>query len=151
MTFLRILLLLALGAAMAGCGDDPAKPYLKIRGGGFVFNYRYSTLSYGFAARAMKPLPEGSVLEAQFDIPGSSERWTTSWPMIAGKLDYGFESPPLTGVEKGKPYKVTLRLLESKGGKELAVIEKSFTPSMDQSELPSVPLVKPGPGYEPNE
>jgi hypothetical protein len=142
-------LLLVLMTGLTGCGgDDPTKPYLKIQGGGFVFNYRYATLSYGFVAKPLKPLPEGSQLAASFDMPDGTQRYTTALPTQAGKLTYAFETPPLKGVVKGKPYRVTLRLLDAETGKELAKLEQDYRTDTDQAELPSKAPVK-GVGYDP--
>ena len=58
-----------LAVLVAACDDQAPGPYLKFAGGGFMFNYRYSRMTYGFVARQLKPLPEGSVLEATFDLP----------------------------------------------------------------------------------
>ena len=57
---------------LAACGqDDGPKDYLKIAGGGLVFNYRYSQASMIVIAQQKFPLPEGSIVEAQFDLPGT--------------------------------------------------------------------------------
>ncbi len=146
----RLVLVMLLAGLMAGCEKQPNKPYLKIQGGGFVFNYRYSAMTYGFVAKSLRPLPEGSVLEARFDIPGSADRFIIKTPVAQGKIIYAFESPKLAGVEKGKSYKVTLRLLESDGGEEIAVLEQAYKTDTDQGELPVKAPVKPGPGYVPN-
>jgi hypothetical protein len=150
MMMLRLVSVVLLGVFLVACDAQSDKPYLKIQGGGFIFNYRYSAMTYGFVAKPLRPLPEGSVLEASFDIPGSAERFTTQTPVTQGKMTYAFESPKLTGVEKGKPYKVTLRLLDSDGGKQIAMLEQIYKTDTDQGELPTKAPVKPGPGYVPN-
>jgi hypothetical protein len=150
MRILNVLLALALFIMLAACDSRPDKPYLKIQGGGFVFNYRYSSMSYGFVAKVLKPLPEGSLLEASFDMPGSAERFAVKVPTNAGKMIYAFESPPLKGVQKGRPYNVTLRLLAGEGGQELLALQQTYKTDTDQAELPVKAPVKQGPGYEPN-
>jgi hypothetical protein len=59
-----------------------------------------------------------------------------------------FESPPLKGVVKGKPYTVTLRLLDAETGQELAKLEQEYKTDTDQASLPSKAPVK-GVGYDP--
>ena len=44
------------------CDNQSDKPYMKIAGGGFMFNYRYSIMNYGFVVKPLRPLPEGSTL-----------------------------------------------------------------------------------------
>jgi hypothetical protein len=150
MRVIRLVLTVVLATLVSGCEQQSDKPYLKIQGGGFVFNYRYSAMSYGFVAKPLRPLPEGSVLEASFDIPGSTERYTSKMPAAKGKMSYAFESPRLAGVEKGKPYKVTLRLFDVDGGKEIAVLEQTYRTDKNQAELPTKAPIKDGPGYVPN-
>jgi hypothetical protein len=142
-------MLLALVLLPTGCGEDDAStPYLKIAGGSFVYNYRYATMNYGFVAKPLKPLPEGSRLEATFEVPGSAEPFTAKLPTQPGKMTYAFESPPLQGVVKGKPYKATLRLLDAETGRELARLEQHYKTDTDQASLPSKAPVK-GVGYDP--
>lgn len=137
------------GLLLAACEDQSNKPYLKIAGGGFIFNYRYSAMNYGFVAKPLRPLPAGATLEASFEIPESDERYVTTLPVQEGKLQYAFETQPLEHVKKDKPYKATLRLLEANTGKELALVEQEFRTNTDQSTLPKIAPVK-GIGYFPN-
>ena len=130
------------------CDDQPDKPYVKIAGGGFMFNYRYSVLNYGFVVKPLRPLPEGSTLEASFDIPDSAQKFVLTLPVVAGKMQYGFETQALHGVKKDVPYKATLRLLEAGTGKELAMMERDFRSDVEQSSLPTKAPVQ-GIGYFP--
>ncbi|MFT3988509.1 hypothetical protein [Aestuariivirga sp.] len=132
--------------ALAACGDDSKTPYLEFIGGGFIFNYRTADHYYGFVARRKKPLPEGAVLEASFEVPGGPNqvlRETSS----EGKLQYTFQTGDLRGIEKGHPYKAVLRVLDGTSGAELARYEKTFTTEVDETSLPEGPLVV-GPGYQ---
>jgi hypothetical protein len=137
------------GLLLAACDDQSGKPYLKIVGGGFVFNYRYSAMNYGFVVKPLRPLPAGAMLEASFDVPESDERYVTTLPVQEGKLQYAFETQPLEHVKKDTPYKVRLRLLAADTGKELALVEQEFRTNTDQSSLPKIAPVK-GIGYFPN-
>lgn len=146
---LAFVICCCLGLALAACKEDAPTPYLKIVGGSFIFNYRYSKMYYGFVARQLKPLPEGSVLEASFDLPGTDRKFVVSKPARAGQLQYSFETEALRGVRKDTPYKVQLKLLEANTGKELALVEQVFKSDVDQDILPTkAPVV--GPGYQAN-
>lgn len=136
-----------LGLVLSGCKEQTPEPFLKIVGGSFMFNYRYSKMTYGFVARQLKPLPEGSVLEASFDLPDTERKFVVTKPVKAGQLQYSFETEGLRGVRKDTPYKVRLKLLEAGTGKELAMLERVFKSDVDQDGLPTkAPVV--GIGYQ---
>jgi len=138
-----------LGLVLSACKEEAPTPFLKIVGGSFIFNYRYSKMSYGFVVRQLKPLPEGSVLEASFDLPDTDRKFVVTKPVKAGQLQYSFETEALRGVRKNTPYKVQLKLLEADTGKELALVEQIFKSDVDQATLPTkAPVV--GPGYQTN-
>jgi hypothetical protein len=131
MKFLSLLLIA--GATLAGCGDDPSKPYMKIIGGGFTNSITSNTVIYSFVAKRMKALPSGSYLEATFDLPDSNKKFVTSTPENPAKDRYLFESEPIHGLKAGVPLKVTLRLLVSDQGNEIAAFEKIFISDTDQA------------------
>ncbi len=143
----RGLLLLACAGLLAGCEDDAAKPYVEFVGGGFIFNYRTANHYYGFVVRQKKPLPEGSKLEARFEVPDGAPEQVIEQPSRPGQLQYVFQTGDLRGIVKGHPYKASLRILDGTTGAELASYEKTFKTDVDQSALPEDPLVV-GPGYE---
>src|SRR5690606_34085034 len=94
--------------------EDPAeKPYLKILGGGFIFNYRVADVYYGFTAVVQRPLPTGSVVEAAFEDPGGGAAHLVR-QRIGGPemVRFAMRSPPVRGVETGKPYHVAIRILD---------------------------------------
>jgi hypothetical protein len=132
------------GLALTACEDDTAKPYLEFAGGGFVFNYRNADHFYGFVARQKKPLPEGSVIEVRFEVPGGEEMLSRS--SRPGQLQYSFQTGNLRGIVKDHPYTATLILRDGKTGTEIARYQKTFVTSVDQASLPDKPLVV-GPGY----
>lgn len=136
-----------LGLVLSGCKEQTPEPFLKIVGGSFIFNYRYSKMTYGFVARQLRPLPEGSVLEASFDLPDTDRKFVITKPVKAGQLQYSFETEGLRGVQKNTPYKVQLKLLEANTGIELAMVEQVFKSDVDQNVLPTkAPVV--GIGYQ---
>ena len=137
----KTILFLAL-PLLSACGDDGGpKDYLKIAGGGITFNYRYSQAGMIVIAQQRYPLPAGSTVEAQFELPGKGTFETVSSPSKEGKLTYRLESAPMTGFKKGGEYKVTI-LLRDNAGKELDRDETKFFSDQDQSTLPSKPIVR---------
>lgn len=131
--------------AMAGCSEDPSRPYLAFAGGGFVFNYRLAEASYGIVLKPLRPLPEGSVVEVSFEDPAGGPPIARSRP---GRTDGGrlvFETPPVHEVAAGRRYRVTIVLRDATGG-VLQRLERTVTSTLDQSVLPPRPLVI-GPGY----
>ncbi len=125
---------------LSACGDDGSpKDYLKIAGGGITFNYRYSQASMIVIAQQKYPLPAGSTVEAQFDLPGQKVRQIVTQPAMEGKLTYKLQSDPLLGFKKGGEYNVTIRLLDA-SGKELDRDDRVYVSDVDQSTLPTKPL-----------
>ena len=141
----RILILAFL---LAGCGKSGPVDYLKIAGGGIQFNYRVSEASMVVIAQQVHPLPEGSQVEALFDIPGTNTRESVVLPAMEGKLTYRLQSQKLMNITKDTPYKVTIRLLD-KDGKELDHKDTTYHSDVDQSTLPDKPLVQ-DPAFTPN-
>jgi hypothetical protein len=143
----RLVLLLAISSLLTGCGDDASTPYVEFVGGGFIFNYRTANHYYGFVVRPKKPLPEGSKLEARFEVPGGGPEQVIEQPSRPGQLQYVFQTGDLDGIVKDHPYKATLRIIDGTTGAEIARYEKTFRTEVDQSALPEDPLVV-GPGYQ---
>jgi hypothetical protein len=133
--------LLAFVLLLAGCGDNGPTQYLKISGGGIQFNYRYSQASMVVVAQTTHPLPDGSRIEAQFDLPGTNTRESVFSQPFEGKLSYLLHSQNMTGFTKGGKYNVSVLLLD-KDGKELDRKETVFTSDEDQSTLPDKPMVE---------
>jgi hypothetical protein len=145
---LRKIIVLTFALLLAACGEDPNAPYLSFAGGGFVFNYRNAEAFYGFVAKPLRTLPEGGVIEAQFEVPGTPEPAISREKVVAGQVQYSFKSPNLTGIEAKHDYKAVMRLIDAQG-KEVARYERNFHTDVDQATLPSQPLVV-GPGYQKN-
>lgn len=145
---LRRIIFLTFALLLAACGEDPNAPYLAFAGGGFVFNYRNAEAFYGFVAKPLRTLPEGGVIEAQFEVPNSSDPAVTREKVVQGQVQYSFQSPFLTGIEPKRDYKAVMRLIDAQG-KEVARYEQKFHTDVDQATLPNQPLVV-GPGYQKN-
>jgi hypothetical protein len=136
---------LAVLALFAACSVE--SEYLIPGGGGFIFNYRNAEATYGLILFPQKDPPAGSTIEVSFEDPAGGAPILVSRPARGGgRID--FQTPPLQGVEKDKPYLV-VAVLKSVEGAELQRIEKSFSSEVDQSILPERPLAI-GPGYQRN-
>ena len=114
---------------LAGCGEEGAdKPYVEFAGGGFVFNYNIAEAYYGFVVQVQRRIPEGTVLEAEFENPAGGDPLVVRHTAVAGRAEYVFRTPGVQGVEAGRTYQVDLRLLHSGTGNSWPAIAKRFGP-----------------------
>lgn len=133
---------------ITACEDDPNQPYLEVTGGGFIFNYRIGEAYYGFVAKPLRNIPDGTDIFAEFEDPSGGPKWLVKKEAKPNIIQYSFRTPGLKNVEKSKPYQVTITLIERETGRSLAKYHTSFSSSIDQEELPDKPLTT-GPGYHP--
>ena len=125
-------------------------PYLRIIGGGFIYNYRVSDVYYGFTAVVLKPTPTGSIVEATFEDPGGGVPLVVRQRVGGAKMtSFAMRSPPVRGVRAGRPYHVTVRLLDRETERVFWAVEKTFTSQIDDDIVPEEPLTI-GPGYAQN-
>lgn len=130
--------------------EDPAnKPYLKISGSGFLFNYRVADVTYGFTAVVIKPLPVGSTIEAGFEDPSGGGDHVVRKRVGTDTARYSFQSPPVRGVEAGRPYRVSVRIIDRQGDEVLWVHSFDVRSQISDKIVPEKPLTV-GPGYAPN-
>lgn len=131
--------------------EDPAdKPYLRILGGGFIFNYRVADVYYGFTAIVQRPLPTGTVIEAAFEDPAGGPAHVVRQRMGGPETArFALRSPPVRGVEAGKPYHVTLRILDREEKQLIWAHEMDFRSQISDRVVPDQPLTI-GPGYARN-
>lgn len=131
--------------------EDPGdRPYLRILGGGFIFNYRVADVYYGFTAVVQRPLPTGSVVEAAFDDPGGGPAHLVRQRIGGPEMTrFMMRSPPVRGVEAGKPYHVAIRILDREEKEVLWSHGTDFRSQISDDVVPDVPLTI-GPGYARN-
>ena len=142
-----LALLFAVGWATR---HDPAdKPVLEILGGGFIFNYRIADIHYGFTAVVRRPLESGSIIEARFEDPAGGEELVVRERVSPMTDRYSFRSPPVRGVEAGKPYRVEIRVFDRRETAELWSTTRQFASQIGDSNMPQMPLTI-GPGYAKN-
>jgi len=140
------LLVVLLSLFITACKESG--DYLAVAGGGFVFNYRIAEATYGIALKPMRELPADAVVEATLENPAGGEPIVMRKEGPFNPTRISFETLPVQGVVKGKPYKVVVVLRDASGA-ALQTIEKTFTSELDQTVLPERPLAI-GPGYQKN-
>lgn len=133
---------------LASCQRETEGKLVELSGRLFVFNYRVATANYLVTLKKLRPLPDGSIVAAEFENPKGGDALTAREKIFPIDEKIVIQSPHLQCVRKDHPYAVTIRLL-SASGDVLQEIETSITSDVDQSVLPAKPLVV-GPGYTPN-
>jgi len=133
---------------LASCQRETEGKLVELSGRLFVFNYRVATANYLVTLRKLRPLPEGSIVSAEFENPKGGDVLTTREKIFPVDDKIVIQSPHLQCVRKDHPYIVNIRIL-SPSGDVLQKIETSITSDVDQNVLPAKPLVV-GPGYTPN-
>lgn len=131
-----------------GCREQVSGDHVKLTGKIFVFNYRIAEAAYVVTLGKTRPIEEGAIAIASFENPAGGDPLVVRqkiWPQ-AEKIV--LESPPLSCVRKGRPYRIAI-LIEDVRGTNLQSIETTLTSTLDQDVLPDKPLVT-GPAYEPN-
>jgi len=137
-------------ALIAGCDDKPETgPYFEFVGGGFIFNIRSAEAYYGFVAKIVRDVPDGTHIEAEFENPSGDAPFVFEALSAKTQRSYRFETPPLAGIRADRDYWVELRLLDAADGHVIARQRKAFQSSLDHDVLPKTPPVV-GPGYQPN-
>lgn len=142
--FIALPLLLLLAACQRETGPDP----LKLTGKMFVFNYRLAYATYMVTLEQTEPLPEGSIVKAEFENPAGGAPLTLERKIFPNLPRVVLESPDVTCVKKNQPYKVAISVL-GPNGDTLQALETQVTSNLDQSVLPEKALVV-GPAYEKN-
>lgn len=130
--------------------QDPAEaPYLKILGGGFMFNYRVADVYFGFTAAVMRPLPTGSIIEAVFEDPAGGPGHVVRQRVGTDTERYALRSPPVRGVKAGQPYRVDIKVMNRQETAVLWTHGLAFKSQIDDTVVPDQPLTI-GPGYARN-
>ncbi|WP_292898336.1 MULTISPECIES: hypothetical protein [unclassified Nitratireductor] len=130
--------------------NDPSQdPYVKILGGGFMFNYRQGEVFYGFTAQVVRPLASGSIIEATFENPAGGAPLVVSERVSTMTDRYALRTPPVRGVEAKKPYKVSIRVYDREKTSMIWEGDTTFASQISDKVVPDRPLTV-GPGYHLN-
>ncbi len=129
--------------------EDPAKrPYLKVLGGSFIFNYRVSDVYMGFTAVPEKPIPVGSTLVVTFENPAGDTPFVVIRQIGLPDRSISVRSPSMRGVKADVPYQVSLQLLSAGTKEPFWHHDFSISSNVSDDIVPNQPLVV-GPGYHP--
>lgn len=124
--------------------DD--KPYLHISGGGFIFNYRNADAYYGFTADVLRPLGNGSIIEAIFEDTAGGRPHTAVERVSSMTTRYSLRSPPLHGIAAHNPYTVSIRVYDRLHRRLIWETERSYSSQLSDEVMPRKALTV-GPGY----
>jgi len=145
MRYVVVILALLLAACQREGGEEP----LVLSGKLFVFNYRLAYATYLVTLDRAQPVPEGSLVRAEFENPAGGAPLTLERRLFPGQRRVVLESPDVTCVRKDRPYAVAIAVV-SPDGETLQRLETTVTSSTDQERsLPAKALVV-GPGYDRN-
>jgi hypothetical protein len=144
----KILLALALSVLVGACSNQNG-PYLKVTGGGFIFNYRLANAMLGILVVAQRELPEGGAIEVSFTNPAGGQPLIHREELTDDESQFDFRFESLAGIRKDTDYVVTVRLLDA-SGTLIDTVERVYRSDIDQAAtMPEKPLTV-GPGYAPN-
>jgi hypothetical protein len=144
----KALPVLACLLSVAACQREADGKLVELSGRLFVFNYRVAMATYLVTLRKLEPLPDGAMVEANFENPQGGAALITREKIFAVDDKITLQSPPVHCVVRDRPYGVTIRILAA-SGIVLQEIGTSIKSDVDQTVLPARPLTV-GPGYAPN-
>jgi hypothetical protein len=142
----KLLAILAL--LLTGCKDESRMGYLTLTGHVLVMNVRLAAANFVVTTKVNRAFPEGATLVASFENPAGGPLLQVPANARTALAPATFESPDLTCIKKDRRYNFTITLADA-AGKTIEVHEGKITAELDQSALPSAPLVA-GPGYDKN-
>lgn len=145
--FASVFLVFAL-LLLAGCKDESRSGLIALAGRLFVFNPRMATATAVITVDVLIAVPAGSTLELSFENPAGGAALVMVQAVRVDKKRMDFETEPLLCIKKAKRYAFTLTLKDA-NQQVLQTLDSSLESTLDQSVLPTAPLVE-GPGYDPN-
>ena len=137
----------AAGLLLSAC-QRQAESMLEVTGHLFVFNYRNASATYLLTMKKTAPIPDGSTIVAEFENPQGGAPLVLNQKVFPIDDKISVQSENLHCVVKDRPYAVTVKLVD-KDGRLLQELKTQFKSDLDQTVLPSKPLVV-GAGYEKN-
>ncbi|MBB3310896.1 hypothetical protein FHT78_002640 [Rhizobium sp. BK196] len=143
-----IITALAAAALLLAACQRQAESMLEVTGHLFVFNYRNASATYLLTMKKTAPIPDGSAIVAEFENPQGGAPLVLNQKVFPMDDKISVQSENLHCVVKDRPYSVTVKLVD-KDGKILQELKAQFKSNLDQTVLPSKPLVV-GALYEKN-
>ncbi|AIC26670.1 hypothetical protein IE4771_CH01526 [Rhizobium etli bv. mimosae str. IE4771] len=129
----------AIGLVLSACQRE-AENLVEVTGHLFVFNYRVASATYLLMLKKTGPIPDGSVIIAEFENPQGGAPLVLNQKVYPIDDKIALQSQNLHCVRKDRPYTVNVRLVD-KDGKVLQELKTQFRSDLDQTVLPSKPLV----------
>ncbi len=130
---------LVAGLMLSAC-QRQAENLVEVTGHLFVFNYRVASATYLLTLKKTGPIPDGSVIIAEFENPQGGDPLVLNQKIYPIDDKIALQSENLHCVRKDRPYSVSVRLVD-KDGKVLQELKTQFRSDLDQTVLPSKPLV----------
>ncbi len=128
--------------------DEREKDPIVVMGGGFLFNYRISEISYGLTAGVARAIPVGSRLVATFEDPGADLRSVARKSWKSGGHACSCRAARCAASSRTAP--ITSRCAcRARTGEKLWGKELTYRTHLDASLIGDEPLTI-GPGYFPN-
>ena len=90
------LILLPLALLLAACQRETGPDPLKLSGKMFVFNYRLAYATYMVTLERTEPVPDGSVVKAEFENPAGGAPLTLERKLFPNLKRVALESPDIT-------------------------------------------------------
>ncbi len=147
-SFLWTMAAFCAATILPACQREDVKEPLKLSGKVFIFNYRVAQATYVITLARNGPLPEDSFAETRFENPAGGAPIETRTKIFPFWQKVSLESPPVHCIVKGKPYAISIRIVDE-GGNLIQQIDTTLTSTLDQTIMPGKPLVV-GPVYTPN-
>ncbi len=141
--FACLILYLSLRAIQ---GPPKEKPYLKILGSGFIYNYRVADVYSGFTAVPQRTFPVGTLMRVSFEDPEGGEDIVVEKRLGLPDRRISIRSPGMRGVKAGVKYRIDIVLLDSEGINTLWEHSIRVSSQIDSEIVPEKPLTV-GPGY----
>lgn len=142
------IMMAATAALLLSSCQRQAENLVEVTGHLFVFNYRVASATYLLTLKKTGPIPDGSLIIAEFENPQGGAPLVLNQKIYPIDDKIALQSENLHCVRKDRPYTVNVRLVD-KDGKVLQQLKTEFRSDLDQTVLPSKPLVV-GALYEKN-
>jgi hypothetical protein len=125
---------------LAACTLLPPKAerseYFETRAAGFLADTDTREIRYTLAIDALKDIPEGSVLEVQFENPMGTAPLVTTQSVDPSWASFHFQSPPVHGLKVGKVYRMEVLLYsDASHSQQLAAHHQDVQNLIDQRGL----------------
>jgi hypothetical protein len=137
-----------MAAALLVTCQREAEKMVEVSGHMFVFNYRVASATYLVTLKKTAPIPDDAVAIATFENPAGGEALVINEKIFPAWDKITLQSPDVHCVRKDRPYAVRIRLVDA-GGETLQELQTQLVSDVDQSVMPTKPLVV-GSGYAPN-